>query len=134
VRRYPVTVRSTGLIRSLGPTLILAGCALGVGNAAPGVVEVTVVTGSGEQLAFMPSELRVGAGMPLRMTFRNGSSVAHNLVFTSGISAATKTIVDPGSSEQLALGVPAPGSYEFVCTIHDGMSGRLTVEPASAVR
>ena len=97
-------------------------------------VDVTVVTAPGERLAFTPDELRVPAGVPVRMTFRNGSSLAHNLVFTSGISAATKTIVDPGASEQLALAMPAPGAYQFVCTIHDGMSGTLTVAPAPATR
>ena len=63
------------------------------------------------------------------MTFRNGSSVAHNLTFTGGLSVATRTIVEPGAVEVLHLVPPAAGAYPFVCTIHSG-DGR----PARGVR
>ena len=129
MRRYPVGNRTAAFLRFLGSTLIVAGCAFGVAGTGSEGFDVTVVTAPGEQLAFTPSELRVPEGRPIRLTFRNGSSLAHNLVFTSGIAASTKTIVDPGGSEQLALATPAPGAYRFVCTIHVEMSGTLTVEP-----
>ena len=132
MRRYPLTTRLRDVVRSLGATLLLAGCSLGIGTTASSGVDIAVETAPGEQLAFVPEELRVPAGVPVRMTFRNGSSVAHNLVFTSGISAATKTIVDPGTTEELALATPGPGAYQFVCTIHDGMAGTLTVGAAIA--
>ena len=132
MRRYPLETRVRDVVRSLGATLLLAGCSLGIGNSAPSGVDIAVATAPGEQLAFVPEELHVPAGVPVRMTFRNGSSVAHNLVFTSGIVAATKTIVDPGMTEELALAAPGPGAYQFVCTIHDGMAGTLTVEAAVA--
>jgi plastocyanin len=97
-------------------------------------VEVTVATAAGDRLAFEPAEVSVRAAGPLTMTFRNRSKVAHNLVFTSGITAATSTIVEPGTSERLSLVALEPGSYRFVCTIHDGMAGTLIVEPVSATR
>ena len=73
-----------------------------------------------------------GHGLPaghsrVRITFRNESSQPHNLTFPAPISAASMTIVEPGMSATVDLLTPAPGSYPFVCTIHVGMSGTLTV-------
>jgi plastocyanin len=56
----------------------------------------------------------------------------HNLTFTAGLEGGTQTIVKPGTSDQLLLAPPPPGAYPFVCTIHDGMAGRLIVQAASA--
>jgi plastocyanin len=109
-------------------TALLAGCALVTADTGSGGVDVSITTAPAERLAFLPDELHVPAGVTVHLTFRNGSSLAHNLVFTSGINAATETIVDPGTTEELALSTPGPGAYQFVCTIHDGMAGTLTVE------
>ena len=61
----------------------------------------------------------------LTITFHNGSALAHNLVFTSGISVSTGSIVEPGSIERLSVAPLKPGRYRFVCTIHEGMAGSL---------
>jgi plastocyanin len=111
--------------RLVGLALILGGCAPGGDPGGSAGVEVTVTTAPGETLAFEPPGLAVPAGAPVRLTFHNGSAVAHNLVFTTGITAATSTIVEPGSSEQLAVGPLADGTYRFVCTIHEEMTGQL---------
>jgi plastocyanin len=132
VRRHPVGIRIRPLATALVVTLLLGSCAIGMADTGSAGVDITVATAPGEQLGFIPGDLHVPAGVPVHMTFRNASSVAHNLVFTSGITAATKTIVDPGTTEELALATPGPGVYEFVCTIHDGMSGMLTVEAVAA--
>jgi plastocyanin len=114
--------------------LLLAGCAIGAGQAATKTVDVSVRTAAGEHLAFEPADVSVPAGARVHVTFTNGSSFPHNLVFTSGITAATPTIVEPGESAQLAFRPAAPGSYIFVCTIHDGMHGTLTVVDPTASR
>jgi plastocyanin len=62
------------------------------------------------------------------LTFDNRGTVPHNLTFGEPISAATSTVVSPGGSEMLEFQAPAPGTYEFVCTLHPGMVGKLTVE------
>ena len=36
--------------------------------------------------------------------------------------------VEPGASDAATFVTPGPGSYTFVCTIHMGMAGTLTVE------
>ena len=88
---------------------------------------MTITSAPGETLAFEPAETTVQAAGPITITFRNGSSLAHNLVFTAGLTAATRTIVEPGTSDQILLAQAAPGAYPFACTIHDGMAGTLIV-------
>lgn len=95
-------------------------------------VDVTITTAPGETLAFEPAETTVRGVGAVAMTFRNGSSLPHNLVFTAGLTAATQTIVTPGTSERLLLVPPAPGAYPFVCTIHDGMAGTLIVQATTS--
>lgn len=105
----------------------MAGCAFGAqaGPSGSTPTVVTVSTAPGERLAFVPQGVTVPAATPLQITFHNASAVAHNLVFTTGIDAATDTIVDPGTSETLAIGPLADGTYRFVCTIHEEMTGEL---------
>jgi plastocyanin len=93
----------------------------------PGSVDVTITTAAGDATAFVPAETVVQTARPIAITFRNGSSLPHNLVFTAGLTGATRTIVEPGTSDELLVSPLAPGTYPFVCTIHDGMSGKLTV-------
>jgi plastocyanin len=45
-----------------------------------------------------------------------------------GIDAATSTVVAAGATETISFTAPDPGSYAFVCTLHPGMDGTLTVE------
>lgn len=98
----------------------------------PSAVGVTITTAPGETLAFEPAETAVQVAGPIALTFRNGSSLAHNLTFTSGLTAATRTIVEPGTSDQLLLAPQATGAHRFVCTIHDGMTGTLVVRVAGS--
>ena len=94
---------------------------------ATAALELTVGSAGGDALAFLPDTVGAPAGMNVRITFRNQSSQPHNLTFQAPISVATMTIVEPGMSDAVDLLTPGPGSYSFVCTIHVGMSGTLTV-------
>jgi plastocyanin len=126
VRRYPLTIARRSASRLVALALVVAGCALGA-QAGPGAspAAVTVSTAPGESLAFLPAGVTVPADTPIRLTFRNASAVAHNLVFTTGITAGTSAIVDPGTSETLSMGPLTDGTYGFVCTIHQEMTGEL---------
>lgn len=99
----------------------------------PGSVDVTITTAAGETTAFEPAVTVVQTAGPIALTFRNGSGLPHNLVLTAGSTAATRTIVEPGSSDELLLPPLPPGTYPFVCTIHDGMAGTLVVQSTSAI-
>lgn len=109
---------------------LLVGCLVagaGATSAWTAAVEVTITTAPGDTLAFEPATVTVRTTGSIALTFRNGSRLQHNLVFTDGLIAATRTIVEPGTSDQLLLGPGAPGRYPFVCTIHDGMAGTLII-------
>ena len=129
MRGHPLIGRRFQLLGGILVALLLVGVAaravsLGMPAAA---VSVTISTAPGRTLAFEQAEITVRGARPISITFRNGSSLAHNLVFTAGVTGATRTIVEPGTSDELVLAPPRPGAYPFACTIHDGMAGRLVV-------
>ncbi len=97
------------------------------GGAGGEVVEITVGTDAGTKLLFDPTEVSVPAGATVRLTFVNESTVPHNLTFGEPINAATATIVDPGAEETIEFTAPEAGEYTYVCTLHPGMDGTLTV-------
>jgi plastocyanin len=135
VRRDQVVnlaIRSQGIVWA---ALLVAACfsAHPAPSATPPAsIALTITTAPGERLAFEPSEPRVTGSGLITLTFQNASSMPHNLTFTAGLEAGTQTIVKPGTSDQLLLAPPPPGAYPFVCTIHEGMAGRLIVESAPA--
>ncbi len=131
MRRHPLIRRA---IRAGGGALLAAALLVGCGLVAPAsprapaTVGLTITSAPGERLAFEPAETTIAAPGPVRLRFENRSSLAHNLVFTGALTAATRTIVNPGTGDELALVLPAAGRYRFVCTIHEGMSGSLIVD------
>ena len=96
------------------------------GDATP----LTIGTRTGTETEFEPDEVSVPAGSRVSVTFTNLASIPHNLTFSAPINVATSPAVDPGASETIEFDAPEPGDYTFMCTIHPGMEGTLTVEPA----
>ena len=93
-----------------------------------GTTNLTIGTKTGDELEFDPDEVSVPAGAQVSVTFENRSALPHNLTFSAPIDVATGPIVAPGASETVEFAAPAPGDYDFHCTIHPGMHGTLTVE------
>ena len=100
------------------------------GTASAGeTVQLTIGTDAGTALEFDPTTVSAAAGATLQVTFENRSAaLPHNLTFGEPINEATETIVDPGGTEALEFQAPDPGDYQYVCTLHPGMEGTLTVE------
>ena len=125
---------SGGAVYRIGPAGSVGSPAPTPGQAEPtasaqaDVVEITVVTDTGTSLLFDPGDVTVPAGAEVTLTFENRSTVPHNLTFGDPINVATATIVQPGASETVTFTAPEAGSYEFVCTLHPGMSGTLIVQ------
>lgn len=92
-----------------------------------GSVEITIGTDEGQELLFVPDSAEAPSGAAVTLTFQNVSQAPHNLTFNDPIEAATETIVEPGASQTLEFTAPEPGDYTFVCTLHPGMDGILTV-------
>jgi plastocyanin len=93
------------------------------------VTRSTIGTRTGTELEFEPDEVSVPAAARVSVTFENRASLPHNLTFSAPINVATAPVVNPGASETIEFDAPAPGDYTFMCTIHPGMEGTLTVEP-----
>ncbi len=110
---------------------VAIGCAV-QGEASSHTIEIS--TAPGQAARFEPSDPSVGFASSFMVRFRNASSQAHNLVFVGELEAATRTIVEPGQTEEVRLVIPGPGTYTFVCTIHESMEGSLTVTGTAASR
>ncbi len=92
-----------------------------------GVSQVTVQ--AGDTYRFTPSTITVHPGT-VRIVLDNiGTGAPHNVTFL-GFSAATADAAS-GQSQSVTFTTPAPGTYTFVCTIHErqGQTGKLVVLP-----
>ena len=129
---------SNGAVYRIGPADQVGG---GGGSPAPAsaapsgdggggeAVSLTVGTDTGSALEFDPTAITAPAGATVQLTFENrAAGVPHNLTFRDPINQATATTVAPGASEDLEFQAPDPGDYQYVCTLHPGMEGTLTVE------
>ncbi len=125
---------SNGAVYRIGPADAVgatpsgSAAASASGEATGEVVELTVGTDEGAANEFDPDQISAPAGATVRLTFTNEATVPHNLTFGDPINAATEVIVDPGESETIEFTAPEAGEYTFVCTLHPGMEGTLTVE------
>ena len=121
---------------------------LGGGSAAPGTYNLTVVgkaTGFADRtapfaltitpgpvattsvtlqnFAFNPPDIRVGLGATV--TWTNQDNTPHNVSFSSAAIGSTTNF----SSGSQSLVMPtAAGTYNYRCTIHNGMSGTVLVQ------
>lgn len=115
---------------AIAGALLAVSCAV-AGAAAPAPIpelELVVSSAEGEALAFVPDTVVAPADTTVRIVFRNAAAVSHNLTFQAPISLGTATIVEAGATDSVVLHTPGSGDYVFVCTIHMGMAGTLTVE------
>lgn len=103
----------------------------GSATASPveGIQEITVT--SGTDLRFHPSTLVVHPGkvrVVLVNTAQAGAGPPHNLQVTGLPGAFVPTTV-AGRTSSVTFTAPAPGTYQFVCTIHaaQGQTGKLVV-------
>jgi plastocyanin len=105
----------------------------GTGTASPvgGIQQITMTTGV--DLRFHPATLVVHPGrvrLVLENVPTNGGGPPHNVVF-SNLPGADVPLTEAGRTTSVVFTAPAPGTYNFVCTIHQaqGQTGKLVVEP-----
>jgi plastocyanin len=101
--------------------LALASCA-----TTAATVELRIATDTGAAMRFVPDSLTVAPNTGATIRFENVGTTPHNLTFEDG-SAASDTIVEPGTFHLVRIHGRAAGEYPFVCTIHPEMRGRLIV-------
>jgi len=74
-------------------------------------------------IRFQPAEITVKVGDTV--TWKNEDPVDHNAVATSGADFKSELF---GEGETFEYTTEAAGTIEYECTIHPGMTGKITVE------
>jgi plastocyanin len=99
----------------------------GDGGGEPGASSEACPSGSVEirmvDIKFDPENATVGVGQ--EVCWVNEDSIDHNAVAESGADFESPLY---GKGETFTATVDQPGTVEYVCTIHPGMTGTLTVE------
>ncbi len=96
--------------------------------ATNGVQQVTVT--ADDLYRFTPDTITVHPGQ-VKITLINvGKGAPHNLSIT-GFPADFVPLASSGQTTSATFTAPAPGTYQFVCTIHiaQGQTGTLVVLP-----
>jgi plastocyanin len=92
----------------------------------------TVTMTSGVDLRFHPSTIVVHPGrvrIILVNTSKPGAGPPHNVIF-AGLPAADVPLATAGDTQSVTFIAPAPGTYDFVCSIHtlQGQTGKMIVK------
>ena len=74
-------------------------------------------------IKFDPEDATAEAGQDVCWT--NEDSIDHNAVAESGATFESELF---GKGETFTATVESPGTVDYVCTIHPGMTGTLTIE------
>ena len=74
-------------------------------------------------IEFSPEDATAGVGQEI--CWVNKDTIDHNAVAESGADFESELF---GQGETFTTTVDSPGTVEYVCTIHPGMTGTLTIE------
>ena len=117
-------------------TIGLAACANGASTSSgpasaapscPGMVGVSLGAANAkvsatDQIQFMPDTQTARVGQVIQWT--NTGTVLHTITFDEA-SCLSDTTIQPQATWEIRF--TQPGTYPYVCTIHPGMHGNLTV-------
>jgi plastocyanin len=118
----------------LGGALLLAACSSSGSSTPTTAAPTTPTTGAGssaatgahaitiKNFAFAPSTLTVAPGTTVTVT--NRDQVAHTV--TSSKGGFDTGDIQPGQSKTITA-PNTPGSYPYICSIHQYMTGTLIV-------
>jgi plastocyanin len=103
-----------------------AGSGGGGGGSCPGAASATAGTADAnvsatDQLQFSPNTTTVKVGQTV--LWKNTGTVLHNITF--GQSCLNDGAFQPGAAWSIKFSTA--GSYNYQCTIHPGMTAKLTV-------
>ena len=91
----------------------------GTASASAGTADATV--DGTDQLTFAPNTTTVKVGQTV--VWKNTGTVLHNITFSQG--CLTDGAFQPGGSWSIKF--TQAGSYDYQCTIHPGMTAKLSV-------
>jgi plastocyanin len=111
-------------MRRLGPAALAALAIAAVAGT------VTTAAGAGatrtvalKDISFAPRSLTIARGTTVRFAFRDGDTT-HNVTSTAGRRFKTIPNRSSGSASRTFR---RAGIYRYECTLHPGMTGRITV-------
>lgn len=118
-----------GLIRSIiFAVAVLAGGACGDGGEEDGGTQATPGGEGTVQIVnfmFTPPNLTVQPGA--KVTWTNGDTAVHSIQDTSPLATPVSPDMAKGATFSITYG--QPGSYAYICGIHQYMTGSVTVAP-----
>jgi plastocyanin len=99
----------------------------GGGGAEGGTSSAACPSGSVEikmvDIKFDPAEATAGVGQEI--CWINEDTVEHDAVAESDATFRSELF---GKDETFTTTIDAPGTVDYVCTVHPGMTGKITVE------
>ena len=119
-----MTRRLVALLSLLAAGFLAAGCSSHGGGGSPsttGAVPANTIVI--KNFAFEPASLMVAPGATVMV--RNEDSATHTVTATGAKTFDTGDIAGGGSRTFVAP--TKPGSYPYICTIHNYMQGTLVV-------
>jgi plastocyanin len=121
------------ILLALGAIAALAAAGCGGGNSsstssAPASTAAASSSGGGvaikmQNIAFDPKDVTVKVGQ--KVTWTNDDSVDHNVTSQSGETIKSDNF---GKGKTFSFTPKTAGTIKYVCTIHPGMTGTLTVQ------
>lgn len=112
----------------LASTALLAACG---SDEEPAAQPAPAASGDGsgtrvamKDIEFVPQDITVKAGETI--TWVNEDNVPHNVVNAKEDEQPKSELFNEGGTYQFTP--TAPGKIDYVCTIHPGMDGTITVE------
>lgn len=115
MRRLPVRLAGPALFALVGMTVV----------SAPGPVRAATHTVDIADFAFAPAELTITVGDTV--TWTNRDAIEHTATSTSGAFDSGLLAQD----ESYSVTFTAPGTYDYLCTPHPMMTGRIVVVAAA---
>jgi plastocyanin len=122
-------------------TVLITGCTNSQGainrNPRVGATTATVVNGVqhvtlvvDDRYRFNPSDVTVHPGRVTITLVHKGTGAPHDFQVV-GFPADAVPVTGHGQTNSATFDAPSPGTYRFVCTIHEkqGQTGTLTVLP-----
>ena len=109
-------------------TWIAAGRA-GESPPPPAPSGAAVVDLSAANIAFNTDSLQVPAGQPFVIRFKNDDAVVHDVAIYDGQTELFNgDTVDGGATIEYSVPALPAGEYDFLCTIHPTMSGKVVAQ------
>jgi plastocyanin len=91
------------------------------GGGGPRTFPQEAAVTAGAARVFTPGSVDIAAGGTVTWSF---GTLAHTVTFQTAGSPAD---VPATTNDQIPRSFPAAGTYQYICTIHPGMAGRVVV-------